>query len=164
MLFKPGDRVVHPTYGVGDIVRLEERQLAEASTRLYYVLAADRSTVWIPVDAPAGLRRLTSPHDLDKCRALLQSRPAPLNADHRERRQLIGESLKTGSFQTLCEIVRDLAAFGWRKPLGDADATLLNRARESLCREWAAAARVSPEAASAEIGALLLKARQTFAA
>lgn len=163
MQFKPGDRVVHPTYGVGNIVRLEERQLAEANMRLYYVLSADRSTVWVPVDAP-GLRHVTSVRDLDKGRGLLQGRPAPLNIDHRERRLTIGENLKSGSFQMLCEVVRDLAAFGWRKPLGDADAALLNRARESLCREWAAAGRMSTEDASAEIGALLLKARQTYSA
>lgn len=164
MLFKPGDRVVHPTYGVGNIVRLEERQLAaDSGKRMYYVLSADRSTIWVPVDASAGLRTLTSRRNLEKGRTLLQGRPEPLTTDHRERRLSIGESLKTGSFQTLCEVVRDLSALGWRKPLGEADAALLHRARASLCREWAAAGQMSPEDASAEIGALLLKGRKTFA-
>jgi CarD family transcriptional regulator len=162
MLFKAGDRVVHPTYGVGDIVRLEERKLAEPTARLYYVLAADRSTVWVPVDTSASLRALTPQRDLDKYRTLLKGRPTPLISDHRERRLVIAESLKSGSFQTLCEVVRDLAAFGWHKSLAEADAALFNRARETLCREWAASGDMSFEAASEEVSELLSKARDTY--
>jgi RNA polymerase-interacting CarD/CdnL/TRCF family regulator len=50
MEFRSGDEVVHPNYGVGSIVRLEEKQLAEAGTRLYYVLAFGKTTVWMPVN------------------------------------------------------------------------------------------------------------------
>ena len=49
MEFDAGDYVVHPSYGVGNIVRLEEKRLAEADLRLYYVLAVENSTVWVPV-------------------------------------------------------------------------------------------------------------------
>ncbi|HLF28489.1 MAG TPA: CarD family transcriptional regulator [Anaerolineae bacterium] len=45
MQFKAGDDVVHPAYGLGSVVRLEERELAEAERRLYYVLNIDQSTV-----------------------------------------------------------------------------------------------------------------------
>lgn len=161
MQFKTGDRIVHPTYGVSEVVRVEERQLAEANTRLYYVLSADKSTVWVPVEA-AGLRQLTSSTELDKGRAVLRGKPTTLTTDHRERRLAITDSLKDGSFQTLCEVVRDLAAFGWRKSLGEADAALLRRARESLSREWAAASNTTLDEANAEVTSLLLKARQTY--
>lgn len=161
MQFKAGDRIVHPTYGVSEVVRLEERQLAEANKRLYYVLSADKSTVWVPVEA-TGLRQLTSSTELDKGRDVLRGKPTTLTADHRERRLAITDSLKNGSFQTLCEVVRDLAAFGWRKSLGEADAALLRRARESLSREWAAASNTTLDEANAEVTSLLLKARQTY--
>jgi RNA polymerase-interacting CarD/CdnL/TRCF family regulator len=161
MQFKAGDRIVHPTYGVSEVMRLEERQLAEVNKRLYYVLSADKSTVWVPVDA-SGLRKLTTSTELERGRALLRGKPASLTTDHRERRLTISESLKSGSFQTLCEVVRDLAAFGWRKSLGEADAALLKRARESLSREWAASAGTTIDEANAEVTALLLKARQTY--
>ena len=161
MHFKAGDWIVHPTYGVSEVVRLEERQLAEAPKLLYYVLSADKSTVWVPVEAN-GLRKLTTSKELEQGRALLRSKPLSLTTDHRERRLTILESLKGGSFQTLCEVVRDLAAFGWRKSLGEADAALLKRARESLSREWAASAGTSIDEANAEVTELLLKARQTY--
>ena len=164
MQFKAGDYVVHPAYGVGNIVRLEERRLAEDTTRLYYVLTADKSTIWVPVDAVGntGLRRLTSKHDLEKYRALLRGRPTSLSKDHRDRRLEIVERLKDGSFQAMCEVVRDLAAFGWRKALSEADATLFNKTRASLCREWAAAGNMSVDEAIAEVNTLLSTARQTY--
>ena len=61
MEFDAGDYVVHPSYGVGSILRLEEKRLAETEMRLYYVLAVENSTVWVPVNSTGaiGLRRVT---------------------------------------------------------------------------------------------------------
>ena len=49
MEFRTGDDVVHPNYGVGNIVRLEERELATSGMRWYYVLAIGTATVWMPL-------------------------------------------------------------------------------------------------------------------
>ena len=164
MQFKAGDCVVHPAYGVGNIVRLEERQLAEAEMRLYYVLAVDKSTVWVPVNSQgvAGLRELTPKRELDQYRSLLKSRPVLLDRDHHKRRLEINERLKQGSFRVLCEVVRDLTAYGWYKPLSEIDAASLQKMREGLCREWAAAAGVAISEASQEVEALLSTARQAY--
>lgn len=166
MEFKAGDRVVHPAHGVGDIVRLEERRLAEDETRLYYVIVADKSTVWVPVDAhrTAGLRQLTPKRDLGRYRGLLKSDPVSLQKDHNKRRLEIADRLKQGSFQAMCEVVRDLTAHGQRKPLNDADMALLQKIRIDLCREWAAADGVSIEEAIEEVESLLLEARQAYVA
>ena len=157
MTFKAGDSVVHPTHGVGRILRLEDRRLAEEETRRYYVVVADRSTVWVPVDAntKAGLRQLTPKRDLDRYRRLLKSDPSPLQKDHTKRRFEINERLKEGSFQAMCEVVRDLTARGRRRSLTEADMTLLQKIRIDLCREWAASDGVSVEEAIREVDALL---------
>ncbi len=88
MGFRSGDDVVHPTYGVGSILRLEERQLAEAELRWYYVLAAGKNTVWMPVqsDESDTLRSVTTQHELGQYRTLLRSRPATLERDYKKRR------------------------------------------------------------------------------
>src|SRR5512136_1348514 len=80
MPFKAGDFIVHPTYGVGNIVRLEEKCLVEDQPRWYYVLAVDKSTVWVPVDAnnAAGLRAITPKKDLDRYRVVLKGQPGAL--------------------------------------------------------------------------------------
>lgn len=164
MVFKAGDYIVHPTYGVGSIVRLEEKRLAEDHPRQYYVVAVDKSTLWVPVDEnnSAGLRAVTPKRELDHYRAVLKSRPDVLERDHHKRRSLLNERVKHGSFQSLCEVVRDLSAQGWKRPLSEADMSLLQRLSNSLYREWAAAAEVSTPEAAAEVQRLLQEAKQDY--
>ncbi len=166
MPFKAGDSIVHPTYGVGSIMRLEEKRLAESQPRWYYVVVVDKSTLWVPVDEhnAAGLRAVTPKKELDHYRAVLKSRPGALERDHNKRRLIINERVKQGSFQSLCEVVRDLSAQGWKRPLSEADTALLQRLSHSLYREWAAAADVPLLDATTEVQALLQEAKQTYKA
>lgn len=161
MEFKVGDFVVHPAHGLGRIVGLEEKRLF-GEERLYYELTTPKSTVWIPVkvDAASGIRPMTAKADLARYRSILKSRPDPLNPDHRQRHLEIAERMKRGSFRVMCEVVRDLTARGWRKPLSDADAVSLRKARESVIQEWAASEGVPVVEATQEIDALLLEARR----
>ncbi len=166
MQFKAGDYVVHPSYGVGSVVRLEEKRLAEADTRLYYVIDVEKSTVWVPVDQHGTLvlRKVTPSQELEQYRRLLKGKPVMLDKDHHRRRLLITERMRQGSFRVMCEIVRDLTAYGWNKPLSDVDASSLQKIRAGLCREWAAAASVTPQQANQEVEALLLAGRQAHKA
>lgn len=164
MQFKAGDYVVHPSYGVGSVLRLEEKQLAEAELRLYYVIGVENSTVWVPVD-PRGtteLRRVTPSGELEQYRRVLKGKPSPLDKDHHRRRLEISERMKQGSFRIMCEVVRDLTAHGWHKPLSDVDATSLQKIRASLCREWAAAAGVTTQEANQEVEDLLAAGRAAY--
>lgn len=64
MDFRVGDRVIHRTYGLGEIVGLEERALSSQMT-LYYVVQIRDLTVFVPVDSKAisQLRSPTSERD-----------------------------------------------------------------------------------------------------
>ncbi len=155
--FKVGDFVVHPVYGVGHIVQIEEKQFSEKGTRLYYKVTLPRSTIWVPIEARATsrLRLVTARGDLDQYRNLLKSPPVSLPKKHYQRHLELVSRLKQGSFQVVCEIVRDLTAWGQRKPLGATDKAILQKTRESLYQEWATAAGVSNTEAIKEIDALL---------
>ncbi len=166
MEFRSGDDVFHPNYGVGKIVRLEERQLAEANTRLYYVLAFGHTTVWIPVDngGSSALRLVTAPRDLEQYRTVLKSRPAALDRDYKKRRLDIQGQLAHGSFQVICEIVRDLTALGWQRNLTGLDASLLTKVRSNLCDEWAVSTGQPLVDVIQEVTALLQTGEQTYKA
>ncbi len=158
MQFKVGDFVVHPVYGLGDIVKIGEKRLSGIGARLYYEVALPRSTIWIPVEAQAtvGLRLVTAKSDLDHYRDLLKNPPVPLNNDQPQRRHMeLASRLKEGSFQTMCEVVRDLKASGWRKPLGATAKAILRKTQEKLYQEWATAADISIADATKEIDTLL---------
>lgn len=164
MLYKVGDFIVHPTYGVGSIVRLEEKHLVEDRPRWYYVVVVDKSTLWVPVDEQkgAGLRAVTPRKELDRYRAVLKGRPGTLERDHNKRRTFINERVKQGSFQDLCEAVRDLSAQSWKRPLSEADLSLLQRLSHILYREWAASSNMSLTDATAEVQALLQEAKHIY--
>ena len=157
MRFKVGDSVVHPSHGVGRIVGLEVQKFMAAEGQLFYEITTSKSTVWVPVDGgpDGGLRRLSSKQELAHCRRLLQKSPPTLEPDHRKRQLELAARLRGGSFQTQCEVVRDLTARGRIKPLNEADSAALRRARSAMLQEWAAAAGVSPAEAAAEVDGLL---------
>lgn len=160
MQFHSGDYIVHPVYGVGHIVAVEEKQFSEKGARWYYKVALTRRTVWIPVETAAtGLRPVTARNDLERYRNLLKSPPVPLTKNHHRRHREIVGRLKQGSFQVVCEVVRDLTAWSRRKPLGPTDLATLKKTRESLCREWATSAGVSMAEAVKEIESLLQTTR-----
>ena len=118
MNFDIGDTVVHPQYGVGNVVQLEEREFERGNLRSYYeVSIPGGSTVWVPVDLPdSGLRRLARKRDLARCREILTSKAVPLTDDGRIRQSELVARLKRGTIAMQCEVVRDLSAFVAHKP------------------------------------------------
>jgi RNA polymerase-interacting CarD/CdnL/TRCF family regulator len=161
MQFKISDWVVLPAYGIGQIREIEEKIFSEQGARLYYKIALSKHSIWIPVEAHevSGLRLVTVKSELDHYRHLLKSPPIPLEKNHHRRHLELVNRLKRGSFQIVCEVVRDLTAWGWRKPLGQTDTALLQKTRQSLYQEWAAAAGVPVTEAIREVDSLLLTAR-----
>jgi RNA polymerase-interacting CarD/CdnL/TRCF family regulator len=165
MRFKIGDYVVHLAHGLGQIVNLEKKHLSGGEARLYYEVVTQKSTVWVPVqtESEGTLRSLTAKSELAHYQQILKRKPEALNADRRLRLAELNERLKQGSFQALCEVVRDLTAHGWRKPLSDSDAALLRRISDNLCQEWAAAAGVTVVEASQLITALMFETKRAYA-
>jgi CarD family transcriptional regulator len=162
MQFKIGDLVVHPAFGIGHIVEIEEKQFStNEAMHLYYKIARPRHTMWIRVEAQeaSGLRLVAIGSNLDQYRDVLKSPPVSLNANHQQRQLELGSRLQEGSFRGMCEVMRDLTAWNLLKPLDQADTTTLQKTRVSLYEEWATAAGVSATAAMNEVD-LLLQSRQ----
>lgn len=114
MKFRIGDTVVHPTYGVGQVSRIETLEFFETDERLYYEITIQSGTVWVPIaDGEAiGLRAIIQKDELNTFRECLRSPAHPLERDFRKRKIQISERLNLATFLGLCEIVRDLTAFG----------------------------------------------------
>jgi len=160
MKLKIGDRVVHPQYGVGQVVKLEEREFEPGVTRQYYEVSIPGSTLWVPLDQPTfGLRKLTVRSEIDRCRQVLSSRPLPLTEDARLRQSDLSARLKQGTMVAHCEVVRDLSAYGAHKPISGTIAAFLRVTQDVLCQEWAAVEDVTLAEAAAEIGVLLEKSK-----
>jgi CarD family transcriptional regulator len=165
MTYEIGDQVVLPAHGVGHIVGLAERQFQGQDPGWYYEVSTQKSTIWVAVNslADSGLRPVATKAEVTACARILRGEPDTLERDHFRRRNILAQRLRSGTLTVLCEVVRDLSALGARRPLAEADASMLRRAREHLSEEWATARGVTLAEAAQEIDALL-QARRPAAA
>jgi len=161
MKLEIGDRVVHPQYGVGHVVKLEEREFEPGLMRQYYEISIPGSTLWVPLDQPTfGLRKLAGRREIDRCRQILSSRPLPLTEDSRLRQSDLSARLKAGTIVAHCEVVRDLSAYGAHKPISGTIAAFLRVTQDVLCQEWAMVEGITTAEANVEISLLLEQSKQ----
>jgi RNA polymerase-interacting CarD/CdnL/TRCF family regulator len=165
MLFEIDEQVVCSSLGVGRIAALVTKRFLEDEAHLYYEIVIGKSTVWLLADAARtvkGLRPVTPKAKLAHYRDVLRSCPVPLAQNFHQRQLDLLDRLRVGSFQDMCEVVRDLSARGWKRPPGEMDSALLRKTRDTLCQEWMVSDGISLLAAVSEVTALLGEARQTY--
>lgn len=163
MELKVGDQVVHPKYGVGNVVGLQEREFEPGMLRMYYEISMRGTTLWISLEMPTfGLRKLTVRSEISRCRKILASYPAPLIEDHRQRQAEMADRLKLGTISAHCEVVRDLHAYFGDKPSTGKVGAFLQATQDVLCQEWAAVEGVTLLDAVQEVNSLLEKSRETM--
>ena len=158
MNFHKGDTVMHWTYGIGQIVNLEERALAGTKT-IYYVVQVRDMTVWVPADnkVRSRLRPPTPKSRFERLLAILSSPCEPLPEDRLERKTHLQELLQDGRPESLCRVVRDLHAYQQRlgKPMNDYDQMTLKQSRNTLLGEWGFVLSLTPAQAEHELHRLL---------
>jgi RNA polymerase-interacting CarD/CdnL/TRCF family regulator len=139
MGFQKGDMVMHWTYGIGQIVSLEERALAGSKT-VYYVVQVGDMTVWVPADSKVGsrLREPTPQLQFQQLLSILSRPSEPLPEDRVERKARLLELVQRGRPDGLCQAIRDLSAYQKKlgKPMNDHDQMILKQSRRTLLGEW----------------------------
>jgi len=159
MNFHEGDTVIHWTYGIGKVIRLEERVLSGRKD-LYYAVQIGDMTVWVPADdkLEKRLRPPTSKAGFKKLIDVLSGPGEPLPDDRHERKTLLTELLKNGRAESLCRVIRNLSTYRHVRSLNDNDQALLRRTEESLIGEWGFALSVTPAEAELQLHRLLTAA------
>jgi RNA polymerase-interacting CarD/CdnL/TRCF family regulator len=139
MNFHKGDTVMHWTYGIGQILNLEERALAGSKT-IYYEVQVKNMTVWVPADSKvrSRLRTPTSKPRFTRLLAILSSPSELLPADRLERKNHLVALLEDCRPESLCLVIRDLSAYQKQlgKPMNDNDQMILKQSRNTLLGEW----------------------------
>jgi len=158
MNFHKGDTVMHWTYGIGQIVNLEERALAGAKT-IYYVVQVRDMTVWVPADnqVRSRLRSPTSKPRFKRLLATLSAPSEPLPEDRLERKTRLLELLKDCRPESLCQVIRDLSAYQRQqgRPMNDNDQMILKQSRNTLLGEWGFVLSITHAQAETELHRLL---------
>jgi RNA polymerase-interacting CarD/CdnL/TRCF family regulator len=156
MDFHAGDPVMHWTYGLGTVLRLEERILSGKKT-MYYAVQIGAITVWVPADDKLETR-LRVPTLAAKFMHVLKILSGPgetLPVDRQERKLLLLEWLNNGSTESLCRVIRSLSTHRNIHPLNESDQALLKRTQNVLLGEWGFALSITPFQAEIELNRLL---------
>jgi len=156
MGFHVGDKVIHCTFGLGEITQIEKKTINGHLTKCYVVKINDM-TVWVPIDDPLqnSLRLPTPPAEFMKVLPILTSPTITLQEDRLERRHQLLEQLRDGQLTSICRVIRDLTNFQRNSKLNDQEKTILERATRSLLAEWTLSLGIPPNQAHHAMEAML---------
>lgn len=144
MFFQIGDKVVHSTYGLGEITRIEVKPI-EGRMSECYVFQTNDLQLWIPVDkiAQHNLHRPVPPQEFDRLFEILKSPPGRLGDDHKQRIVELILMAREDDLASLCQLVRDLTFYKRDHKLNEQERFILARAEKTLLSEWSYALNVS---------------------
>jgi len=137
MDFHIGDKVIHSTYGMGEIVHIEEKLIHDYPTNCY-VVRTNELTIWIPINDlhQNSLRTPTLPDEFKRLFTILTSPGEELPEDRVLRKDQLLANMKNGQLASICQVVRDLTHLKRVKKLNDMEKSILERAMSSLLTEW----------------------------
>jgi CarD family transcriptional regulator len=144
LMYTIGSQVVHPCYGAGTIVRIQEKSIGDTSNAYYVINTLCRSMqVMVPVDraADVGLRYVGKVAELRDKLAICCVMPDAdeIDSDLRARQADMRERLKSGNVDEVANVVRLLFFMNNRRPLGTIDRQLFEQGKEMLASELALA-------------------------
>jgi len=137
MGFRVGNKVIHCTFGLGEITQIEEKVINGQKEKCYVIQLSDM-TIWVPMDDPgqSSLRVPTPPDEFMKTLPILSSQNENLLEDRVLRKKQLTDQLKDGQLASICRVVRDLRHYQRSSKLNDQEKSILERAVNSLVTEW----------------------------
>jgi CarD family transcriptional regulator len=137
MGFQVGDKIIHCTHGMGEIVHIEQKVIRGHTTSCYVVRVQDLM-IWIPIDdlQQHGLRLPVQPDEFVGLFAILTGPSEKLHDDRLQRKDQLMAQMRDGQLSSICRVVRDLTAYKRASKLNDQENSILERATNSLLTEW----------------------------
>ena len=159
MEFRPNDYVVYPAHGVGQIVSIEEQEIAGLRLELFVIsFEKDKMTLRVPVNKveEVGMRSLSSPEIVSKAMTTLKGKARVKKAMWSRRAQEYEQKINSGDLIAIAEVVRDLHRADDQREQSYSERQLYEAALERLTREIAAVSGSDEDGAQREIDEVLV--------
>ena len=159
MEFRPNDYVVYPAHGVGQIVSIEEQEIAGLKLELFVIsFEKDKMTLRVPVNKveEVGMRSLSSPDVVSKAMTTLRGKARVKKAMWSRRAQEYEQKINSGDLIAIAEVVRDLHRADDQREQSYSERQLYEAALERLTREIAAVSGDAEDAAQRQIDEVLV--------
>ena len=107
--YKPKDYIVYPKHGVGQIQSCSIKTIGEIEVQCYDIkFEKDKAIGLLPINKQHHLRPLSTVNQLNKCIAILKSKPKIKRSMWSRRAQEYEQKITSGKVYDLAEVVRDL--------------------------------------------------------
>lgn len=157
--FRPNEYVVYPAHGVGQIVSIEEQQVAGISLELFVIsFEKDKMTLRVPTNKAVqiGMRSLSSPDVILKAMTILKGKAKVKRAMWSRRAQEYEQKINSGDLIAIAEVVRDLHRSDDQREQSYSERQLYEAALERLTREVAAVDNGDEAAATKRVDEVLI--------
>jgi len=158
--FKTNEFVVYPAHGVGQILAIEEQEIAGATLELFVInFIKDKMTLRVPTAkvANVGMRKLSDPALVKRALETLKGRARVKRTMWSRRAQEYEAKINSGDIVAIAEVVRDLYRSESQPEQSYSERQLYEAALDRLSREIAVVQHVTETEAVKEIEANLAK-------
>jgi CarD family transcriptional regulator len=165
--FKTNEFVVYPAHGVGQILAIEEQEIAGARLELFVInFMKDKMTLRVPTAkvANVGMRKLSEPVLVKKALETLKGRARVKRTMWSRRAQEYEAKINSGDIVAIAEVVRDLYRSESQPEQSYSERQLYEAALDRLSREIAVVQHVTETEAVKEIESQLAKSPRRGAA
>lgn len=138
--FRLNDYVVYPAHGVGQIISIEEQEIAGIELELFVIsFEKDKMTLRVPTNkaSDVGMRSLSSPDVVSKAMDTLKGKARVKRAMWSRRAQEYEHKINSGDLISIAEVVRDLHRADDQREQSYSERQLYEAALERLTREVA---------------------------
>ena len=158
--FKTNEFVVYPAHGVGQILAIEEQEIAGARLELFVInFMKDKMTLRVPTAkvANVGMRKLSDPALVKRALETLKGRARVKRTMWSRRAQEYEAKINSGDIVAIAEVVRDLYRSESQPEQSYSERQLYEAALDRLSREIAVVQHVTETEAVKEIESQLAK-------
>ncbi|MCK1403499.1 CarD family transcriptional regulator [Bradyrhizobium sp. 40] len=158
--FKANEFVVYPAHGVGQILAIEEQEIAGAKLELFVInFIKDKMTLRVPTAkvANVGMRKLSDPALVKRALETLKGRARVKRTMWSRRAQEYEAKINSGDIVAIAEVVRDLYRSESQPEQSYSERQLYEAALDRLSREIAVVQHSTETEAVKEIEAQLAK-------
>ena len=156
--FKTGEFIVYPAHGVGQIMAIEEQEVAGSTLELFVInFVKDKMTLRVPTAkiTAVGMRKLAEPPIVKRALETLKGRARIKRTMWSRRAQEYEAKINSGNIVAISEVVRDLFRSDTQPEQSYSERQIYEQALERLAHEVAAVEKIKPEAATAKLEKLL---------
>jgi len=156
--FKIGESIVYPAHGVGQIVGIEEQEIAGMSLELFVIqIEKDKLTLRVPTAKleQAGVRKLAEDNIVTRAMETLKGRARVKRTMWSRRAQEYEAKINSGDLISIAEVVRDLYRSETQPEQSYSERQLYESALDRMAREIAVVDKLDERTAMQRITEVL---------